>query len=858
MMRSFKNLKSDLGNGSHIVTGASPDVTEKGFPDAATQANPDGSSPANTDEAGQPEKSYDSRGTINWENMLEPDDSVEEEITATVETINLNLDKVHGIPGNAKHGEPESPREEIRKNQWNSGWKSFNTTISFTQGIGHLKHAVEAIESPEIQAHLKATGILFRGVQHELSMVNARVGGLNDKVNTSIAGMLTKTQAVTILSNQNDLKQSQDLLSAKMEAMESKLDFLISCLLADDAKKGEKVLGTKCGPELQSFSEDKEGGGAGGSGKGKAVVTTETAKTVQLAGTVAGSSSKEAGGSSGQQRQQQILMDPTMMIDPDTISKVFTQEIEIGGMTERVFYRDPRLQLADEELAKKLNQELNPDYNLEESITELKRVERKSIRRIPRGRGRRGRGRTQSVPTRPIEKGITIREPVEQSRDSLTSNPAENVDRKGKGVLIEESKQSKKDSCLIQIHETVQSTSTEQEEKKNEVIELIEIPEESILQITANPDSSSIPDEGTATIPDGSNPDGSTTENPDAQNTKELITKRADKGGTIRQAVDKAFSMYVENIKKYKGRWKRSVPVERNPDRRRHTPSSPMKENKEIFDPNNLLKFIPESGIVQDLKEQAKYKYSWAEMADRILTVQEGKQKFGLGHPDFQRNSRVTQLKDSAPLVRRIDESLSQEHLDRLMSVSLIVDQMDGNEDKVKMIYFLEDGLNYKINENELMQKNWKELEHVLFLFREENAVCSMWKKRMEATVAVQKRCIQVSAEFKPKYLDAYCKEVEMRKGDAKLETFLGRTMLSFNPLSIKGYSIDIGTGMHRSKLQDLRAAIYQLDADTDELVRIKEDMEKHLKAAEERLVNEFLEMNPMFRRIQESDWLEE
>ena len=790
--------------------------------------------------------------------MLEPDDSVEEEVTATVETVNLNLNKVHGIPGNAKHGEPESPREEIRKYQWNSGWKSFNTTISFAQGIGHLKHAVEAIESPEIQAHLKATGILFRGVQDELSLINARVGGVNDKVNTSIAGMLTKTQGATILQNQKDLKESQDLLSAKMEAMESKLEFLISCLLTDDAKKGEKVLGTKCGPELQSFSKDKEGGGTGGSGKGKAVVTTETAKTVQLAGTAAGSSSQEAGGSSGQQRQQQILMEPTLMIDPDTISKVFTQEIEIGGMTERVFYRDPRLQQADEELAKKLNQELNPEYNLEESITELKRVERKSMQRIPGRRGRRGRGRTQSVPTRLIEKGITIREPVEQSRDSLTSNPTESVDRKGKGVLIEEPKQSKKDSCLTQIHETVESTSTEQEEKKSEVIELVEIPEESILRITANPDSSSIPDEGTATNPDGSNPDGSTTESPDAQGTKETITKRADEGGTIRQAVDKAFSLYVKNIKKYEGRWKRAVPVERNPDRRRHTPSSPMKENKEIFDPNNLLKFIPESGMVQDLKEQAKYKYSWAEMADRILTVQEGKLKFGLGHPDFQKNSRVTQLKDCAPLVRRLDESLSQEHLDRLMSVSLIVDQMDGNEDKVKMIYFLEDGLNYKINENELMQKNWKELEHVLFLFREENAVCSMWKKRMEATVAVQKRCIQVSAKYKPKYLDAYCKEVEMRKGDAKLETFLGRTMLSFNPLSIKGYSIDIGTGIHRNKLQDLRAAIYQLNADTDELVRIKEDMEKHLEAAEERLVNEFLNMNPMFRRIQESDWLEE
>ena len=132
--------------------------------------------------------------------------------------------------------------------------------------------------------------------------------------------------------------------------------------------------------------------------------------------------------------------------------------------------------------------------------------------------------------------------------------------------------------------------------------------------------------------------------------------------------------MYIENIKKYKGRWKRSNPVDKNPDRRRYSLSSPKKESKPIYDPEKKVEFIQESGTVQDLQEQRKYKYSWAEMADRILAVQEGKQKFGLGHPNFQRNSRLAQLTDSAPLVRRIDESLSQEHLDRLMSVSLIVD----------------------------------------------------------------------------------------------------------------------------------------------------------------------------------------
>ena len=73
-----------------------------------------------------------------------------------------------------------------------------------------------------------------------------------------------------------------------------------------------------------------------------------------------------------------------------------------------------------------------------------------------------------------------------------------------------------------------------------------------------------------------------------------------------------------------------------------------------------LVNFIPESGIVQGQQEQRYYKYSWAEMADRDLAVQEDFKIFGLGHPDFQKNSRLPQLKDSAPLNRRVDESLSQ------------------------------------------------------------------------------------------------------------------------------------------------------------------------------------------------------
>ena len=706
----------------------------------------------------------------------------------------------------------------------------------------------------------------------------------------------------------------------------------MSTLLNADAKKGEKALVTKCGPELKSTPDDREGGQGGGSGKNKegAAVTT---LAVQQGSLAAGSSSGAGGSSSGQgQRQHHILMDSTLMLDPDTISKRFTQEIEIGGRTERVFYRDPRLQEADEELARKLNQELNPDYNFEESLEEQRRVEKKKIPKAPRGRGRgRGRGRTQSTSARPIEKGIMIREPTEQSRSSISSQPSESTDRKGKGILIEEpKKKSKKPSSSTQVPESVQSTPAEQEEKKSdEVVESTPQinPESSTLQSTANPEGSN-PDEDSTRNPDGTtNPDGDSTANPDGttnpdgtanpdgnssanpdghedadpdpedqgatdthiseedevQNQQDNIAAeeehsegvnpgQADKEEKVswlkvyvyqnetisrervRTAVNEALRRYIYNIKKFKGRWRKPLPTDKHADRRRHSPPRPRRESKFTPDFKKMVKFIPESGQVQVLQEQRQYKYSWAEMADRILAVQDDFKTFGLGHPEFQKNSRLTQLKDPAPLLRRIDETLSQEHLDRLISVNLIMDQVDGRTDKEKMIYFLEDGQNYKINEIELMQKNWKELEHVMFMFREKNSVCKRWRRRMEATAALQKKCIQVNREFKPKYLNADGVEVEMKKGDAKLESFLGKTMLSFNPESIKGYAIDIGSGMHRSKIKDLRAAIYQLEANTDELGRIKEEMEKHLEAAEEKLVDEFLDMNPMFRRVEEAD----
>ena len=44
-------------------------------------------------------------------------------------------------------------------------WHLSTADISFNQAHAHLKHSVYGMESEELKAHLKTTGILFKGVK---------------------------------------------------------------------------------------------------------------------------------------------------------------------------------------------------------------------------------------------------------------------------------------------------------------------------------------------------------------------------------------------------------------------------------------------------------------------------------------------------------------------------------------------------------------------------------------------------------------------------------------------------------------------------------------------------------------------
>ena len=128
-----------------------------------------------------------------------------------VATVQDDPYKVGSAPGSSRH-QVHPAAEILRRSQWMNDWHLSSSDISFNQAHAHMKHSVHAIESEELKAHLKTTGILFKGVKSKISKITDKVEGIKDYVDTSIGRMITKTQDATIINNQKELQKSQQLI----------------------------------------------------------------------------------------------------------------------------------------------------------------------------------------------------------------------------------------------------------------------------------------------------------------------------------------------------------------------------------------------------------------------------------------------------------------------------------------------------------------------------------------------------------------------------------------------------------------------------------------------------------------------
>ena len=182
----------------------------------------------------------------------------------------------------------------------------------------------------------------------------------------------------------------------------------------------------------------------------------------------------------------------------------------------------------------------------------------------------------------------------------------------------------------------------------------------------------------------------------------------------------------------------------------------------------------------------------------------------GLGYSKAK-FAEIAPLEDCTRLTDKISEEISQKHLDELISVQLVVDMHDGTDPKVKMLYFLRNGKVSILSEQDLALKHWKELEYVIYLFDPKDSECKRWIESIKKNIHEKKKVLGLRHElFSPKYVDYTGKDVEMKRDDATLKTVLGITSLLFNPEADKGGCIFFGERMKVSKIEDLRAAIYQ------------------------------------------------
>ena len=683
---------------------------------------------------------------------------------------------------------PPDYAELNRQSQWEHEWSQPNAEVRFAQAHTHLSHTVshDLKDNPELQAHMKTTGLLFKGFHSEIEKIPQRISTLSEEIGGLRAGMATKADLRLV-------KEAQLKVVERLDRLESKFDQILTLLL-NDAKKGEIVnaVAQTCSstPDVtKKNTDDPEDEGANPV-RGKSVqipipvaAVAGSSRPIQAGESGSGSgsgSASGAGGSGGSTQQQQIIRDPSLMLDSPSVAKKFTQVVDVDGRQERVYYKHPLIQQIDDEAAKNLLLEINEGEDLQELLQaeqaelelikakaekEKEKEKKKEEMKARKGQGRgRGRGGLPPRPvSRPKEKGIKIGEPaaVQTNVKSPVAQQGEpNADRKDKGKMIDEPKK-------VTVPKPQASTQTAQ----------------------VNPDTSTQQVKTDVAVP--ANPDGGA-----------VAVSKVKPGLTPGSLLLNTFV---------------SKPVMRSSD---------------------------------ELKgSDTGFKSAMAEMVALEKPRQAPHKTHGLGSRDLAKENVKLKLDNEANRLHKLDEELTQAHLDKLIAVSLVLDTFDGKEPKEKMLYFLEDGKVLILSEEELLVRHKRELLHVLHLFRVKDDICAKWQKKIKTAVNRLKGSMWVNESENPRYYSFAGKEVEMLKNTAEFDTIMGKRVLTFNPESTAGCVVQV-EDMEKSTIPELRAAIYQIGDATVEHKVVKAQMEMMLEIKEERLVTKFLNSAFSYKRI--------
>ncbi|KAL8148288.1 hypothetical protein AgCh_005602 [Apium graveolens] len=226
-----------------------------------------------------------------------------------------------------------------------------------------------------------------------------------------------QAQIAEVLANQASQK-------AQLDEFQSLVELLLSLLLPDDAKKGGKVVKSKCSPTQELKKKDYKGDDQGNSEKSRGQIKVQGKSSIQ---------NKSSSDAVNAQRLKSSGDKQSLMSSSDILiqsgsedSQKFLQTLKLKGKQTIVYYKDPKIQTLDEEIARRLFLKHNPGMDLET-------LKEEEARFAGEKKNSKSKASDTKKPPRPKEKGIVIKEKSNSETSKFETRSQTESDPKDKG-----------------------------------------------------------------------------------------------------------------------------------------------------------------------------------------------------------------------------------------------------------------------------------------------------------------------------------------------------------------------------------------------------------------------------------------
>ncbi|KAK1360233.1 hypothetical protein POM88_044707 [Heracleum sosnowskyi] len=762
-----------------------------------------------------------------------------------------------------------NPTEALRQNEWNNSWHRYAESVSYSSTWEHAYDAVKSIENQDLKNHLKATTLLSKSLKSEIdSIKNSTELVRNDisqnftKVPTAFQLRVVESQVKSVISEQTFINRRIDSLDTKVTDIQASLSLILNLWSNPDVKKGEKVSQTKCTPDLVLRNNDDD---TGDDGCDK-VIQGETSDAAVMKSTIQTSQSQTTKSThvsdSGVKTlrtlvQSQILTeeqiltpghghtlatipegDEDIFIDnPEDASNLFQKFSTKDGRIVTLYHTDKRVQQLYARKALSTASEEYPDLSHEEFLRKQREMMENFNNPAP-ARGRGGRGRrgarrsrrgssTQTIPRQTRSRGLRIEEIPEPIQTLVVPDKS----TFGDDGNIEEEPVLRRKS----IKSTLCNTNQIEESNPDVVPDNIQDPDD--FEIMQEIDLIIL-----STVVDFHN--------------NEVDEVEEARRSEITRSTNRDFNLYVQRLK-LSNRRKRRNPSRQESSVERIYAFEKEKDKKwkhiSTLSCDTLINFqsggiITNTSSVVDLSGMVRSKALWLKMFSNLKQLTSNS-RGGIGHRDAE---YINMSYVDPYSLTEIGGTLTSENLNNLLAVDIVIDCHDGFDKKEKLMYFMKDGSVKILSIQDLLMKTTQELKYVHYLLRSKNKMCKEWSDMILSTI---RRRLDGNSNFNgnytPMYLNQRGQDVEMQRGTAVKEVTFGMTELTLNPDGKEiAYLLLEEHSLQKSSILNLRAAIYQINEEDEELRNLKERLIQILEEKEENLLSNFLKMNLFYQRI--------